>query len=114
VIDSSGFGTMKIDGIRYGGDLVILGQDILPGWRRREGHCLSWEDLQSEIKSFRPVAIVIGTGRFGRMRLDSAIRDRIEAEGLSLHAERTGRSTVTFNHLAGSGMRILGAFHLTC
>jgi hypothetical protein len=53
VIDSSGFGTMKIDGIRYSGDLIILGREIRPGWRRREGHRLQWEDLESEIESDR-------------------------------------------------------------
>jgi hypothetical protein len=114
VIDSYGFGRIVIDGVGYSSDVLVTGGAVTAGWRRREGHLLRWEDLAGVVEAFGPATLVIGRGRFGRMRLHDSVREALGELGVALNAEPTAEAVKTFNRLTAAGVKTMGAFHLTC
>jgi hypothetical protein len=114
MIEAYAFGSMVFDGVRYDRDLIVLPDRVVEGWRRKEGHRLRWADLAPAVESGRPESVVIGTGRFGRMRVEKEIGDRLAEMGVSVRADRTDRAVRLFNDWTASGTRCIGAFHLTC
>lgn len=114
MIDAVRFGSMTVDGVRYGSDLIILPDGVRDGWRRREGHRLRWEDLRESVEAARPRTVVVGCGLFGRMKIDEEVMRRLKTDGIPCFSDRTGRAVGEFNRLLLSGVRTLGAFHLTC
>jgi hypothetical protein len=114
VIDAYGFGSMTVDGVRYDRDLIVPSDGAPAEWRRGEGHRLRWEDLAAAVNSVLPESVVIGTGKFGRMRVDREIAGILERRGIVLWFGRTDRAFRVFNDGVASGTRCLAAFHLTC
>ena len=46
MIDSYGFGRIVVDKMNYDADLIVFPDGVQPGWRRKEGHLLEWEDIR--------------------------------------------------------------------
>ncbi len=113
MIESYRFGEMRIDGVRYTGDLIILPSGVRPNWWRREGHRLRVEDLE-EILEERPEILVIGTGYSGLMRVPEEVSSHLREMGIEVVVQRTGEAWKTYNRLIQEGRRAAAAFHLTC
>ena len=113
MIDSYSFGEIKVDGVRYTRDLIILPSGVKPNWWRREGHRLCIEDLE-EVLEERPEVLVIGTGYSGLMRVPEELIRRLREMGIEVVAQRTGEAWKTYNRLLGEGRRVAAALHLTC
>ncbi|MCR4396313.1 MAG: MTH938/NDUFAF3 family protein [Candidatus Saccharicenans sp.] len=110
-IESYSFGRLVIEGKTYAADLIIVGEEILPNWWRREGHSLCPEDLKLIIER-KPEILVIGTGAYGAMDVPYETEKFLEEEGIEVIWKPTGEAVDIFNSI--SGRKKAGAFHLTC
>ncbi len=113
MIESYRFGEMRIDGVSYTGDLIILPSGVRPNWWRREGHRLCIDDLE-EVLEERPEVLIIGTGYSGLMRVPEEVARRLREMGIEVVIQRTGEAWKTYNRLIQEGRRAAAAFHLTC
>ncbi len=112
MIESYSFGRMKINGATYTSDLIIFPDHVKSDWWRTKGHELHIEDLEAVFK-MKPGILVVGTGKFGLVKILPEIEKRLQDEGIKLIAEKTGKAYKTYNELSKSN-RVVGAFHLTC
>jgi len=112
-IDSYQFGNVDINGKSYGSDCLILGDSVLADWRRKRGHVLAAEDLQSVIAA-GPSILVVGCGASGMMKVPQETRQVLQEEGIELIALDTGKAVAEFNQLAKKGENVAAALHLTC
>ena len=101
------FGKMIIGDKEYTEDLIIVGDKVIPNWRRKEGHLLCVDDL-SAIEA-KPDFMVIGTGHDGLMKVDQEVIDKY-----SPRVVPTKIAVDFYNDLEGSCNNIVAAFHLTC
>ncbi len=107
------FGKMVIDGQTYFHDLIVTPDEVLPEWWRKESHRLAIEDIQPVITSKRPEILIVGTGKFGMMKIPEETLLWLQKEGIELVAQRTTMAVRLFNEISRS-KRVVGAFHLTC
>lgn len=113
MIDSYGFGRIVIDGRRYTNDVLILPNQIMDNWWRKEGHRLQIADLK-EVLEEEPEALIVGTGRWGLMKVPPETRNHVESKGIELIAQSTEEACETYNHLKQSGKKVVAALHLSC
>ncbi len=104
---------MVIDGKTYFHDVILTPEGVLPEWWRKESHRLAIEDVQSVIERHRPEILIVGTGKFGLMKIPAETRAWLQKMGVELQAAKTTRAVQLYNQLAGS-RKVVGAFHLTC
>ena len=112
-IDSYQFGKIVIDGTAYNSDCLILGDSVQANWRRKQGHLLALEDLQTVIEA-KPSALVVGCGASGLMKVSEDLGQVLSEHGIELFAVNTHKAVARFNELAGKGENVAGALHLTC
>ena len=111
-IDSYHFGQVEIEGQVYRSDLIIYPDRIDSHWWRKEGHSLHVEDLSGVVKA-QPKLLLVGTGRFGMMRIPQETKDFLASLDISLVAEDTEKACESFNRIAGE-KNVVFAVHLTC
>lgn len=112
LIESYRFKRMVIDGQVHVRDLIVTPDSILTGWRRAEGHLLAWSDLEAAL-ACAPAILVLGTGRFGLVRVPPEIVKRLAANGIRAITQATGRAVKTYNERC-CDERVAAAFHLAC
>lgn len=112
-IDSYRFGRIVIDGAEYTSDLIIVGGQVQAGWRRKDGHVLNPEDLQTIIKA-KPEVLVIGCGAYGIMKIAEVTRRILDQKGIRLEAFNTDQAVQRFNELTGVQENVSAGLHLTC
>ena len=112
-IDEYAFGRMVVDGKTYRKDLILLPDGVRSDWWREEGHSLGEADL-ADVFAAKPEVLVVGTGAHGVMGVPCATREALQEAGIQVIAEPTGEAVGRYNALAAGGMRVAGAFHLTC
>jgi hypothetical protein len=113
-IDRFRFGSVRIDGVDYTRDLVILGGVVQSPWMRRAGgHVFAPVDLANVIDA-APEVVCLGTGAVGMVTVETATIDAFEAVGTEVVVDRTGRIIAVFNRLVGEGRDVAAALHLTC
>jgi hypothetical protein len=112
-IDSYQFGKIVIDGTAYNSDCLILGDSVQAHWRRKHGHLLTVEDLQSVI-AVKPSVLVVGCGASGLMKVSEDIGQVLLEHGIELFTANTSKAVTRFNKLAEKGENVAAALHLTC
>ena len=112
-IDSYTFGNMTIRGELYKKDLIISNGNVLPEWRRKEGHKLCLEDLEEKIEKDTDI-LVIGTGAYGVMNVPKSLREELEQKNITVHIAGTPKAVQLFNQYSAQNRDVSGAFHLTC
>jgi hypothetical protein len=112
MIEDYGFGRITINGKTYHSDVLLFPERVDDQWWRQESHRLRLEDLRSVMEA-HPDALVVGTGYFGRMRLDPVVEDRLKQEGIHLIACETKKACAEFNRLRAT-QNVVAALHLTC
>jgi hypothetical protein len=112
-IDSYSFGTIKVDGTEYKGDLIIFPDKIKTDWWRKKGHSLAVDDL-ADVLDFKPDVLVVGKGACGMMKVPADTEKFIHDQAIVLIAEKTSRACEIFNEKIQKGTKVAGAFHLTC
>ncbi|MBU4445719.1 hypothetical protein KJ656_11650 [bacterium] len=106
------FGSMTIGDTTYHSDLIIFPNKIKSNWWRKEGHNLQMENIQ-EILSFKPEVLVIGTGKFGLMKVDNNVVNTINERDIKLIIEKTSKAVEKYNAICEEVCTV-AAFHLTC
>jgi hypothetical protein len=112
-IDSYQFGKIVIDGTAYNSDCLILGNCVQPHWRRKHGHLLTIEDLQSVIAA-KPSVLVVGCGASGLMKISENISQILLKNDIELFKASTNKAVDKFNDLSSKGQNVAAALHLTC
>ena len=112
-IDSYSFGYITIDDVEYNEDLIVFPDRIKSFWWRNDGHVLKTVDLD-EVLKYRPELLIVGTGFSGRMQVEPATREHLLHEGIQVIEDLTGNAVKLFNNEIRKGIRVAGAFHLTC
>jgi hypothetical protein len=113
-IEEYSFGKMVIDRTIYKSDLMIFGEEVRSDWWRKEGHSLCVQDLEWLLS--RPMKrLIIGTGKFGRMKIPEVLTLELSQRGIEIEGIRTSKAIDRFNHFVKENPDSLGgAFHLTC
>ena len=114
MIDSYSFGHIVIDKIAYKNDVIVFPDHVQPEWWRKEGHRLQLEDIREALDEFKPRTLIVGTGRFGIMRVSEEVKQYCEDRDIQLYTEMTDKAVKMYNRLFLTDVNILGAFHLTC
>lgn len=113
-IDRFRFGSVRIDGVDYTKDLIILGGVVQsPWWREAGGHIFAPVDL-AKIIDAAPGVVCLGTGAVGMVTIQEATIAAFEAVGTEVMADRTGKIIEVFNSLVAEGRDVAAALHLTC
>ena len=113
MIENYSFGTMVINSNHYNADLFLFSDTVMENWWRKKGHELCVADIQSAIEQFNPAVIVVGTGKFGFMKVLKETEFFLQARQIRLIAQKTGQACKTYNELIDTE-KVLGLFHLTC
>jgi len=113
-INSYGFGRIRIDGVDYSKDLILLRDVVLsPWWRAAGGHVYAAEDL-GELLAAAPEVVVLGTGFFGRVKVSRETISAFADAGSELVVETTANAVAEYNRVAADGRDVAAALHLTC
>ena len=112
VIDSFSFGNIVIDGETYQKDLIILQSRVLPNWWRKHGHALCLADLDPILKH-PPQVLVVGSGVYGRVKLEGLVMEEMNDLGIRLIVQKTEDACQTYNSISNY-KNAAAALHLTC
>lgn len=112
-IESYDFGQITVGGETYTADLIIYPGRVEAGWWRCSGHELHPADLAGVLEA-APEVLVVGTGKWGRMRVLAETEALLQERGISLIVLQTDAACRTFNQLLRTGSRAVAALHLTC
>jgi hypothetical protein len=112
VIDSFSFGKIIIDGETYQKDLIITGSRVLPNWWRKQGHALCLADINPILK-FPPQVLVVGSGVYGRVKLEQLVIKEMNNMGIRLIVQNTEDACQSYNSLS-INEKVAAALHLTC
>ena len=106
------FGHIIVDGKEYDADLIILPDRVIDGWWRQEGHRLTVDDLQ-EVIAAQVEVLVVGTGKFGAMKVPPETVATLQECGIDVEIAPTEQACEIFEKLHNH-KRTAAAFHLTC
>ena len=112
-IKSYEFGRIEIDGKVYTSDVIIYDDHVNSSWWRKEGHYLQAEDIE-EILNSKPDVIVLGTGKYGTMKVSNDVIKELESQGIEFMYADTDGACKRHNEVSGSGKKLVTALHLTC
>lgn len=113
-IDHFRFGSVRIDGVAYSKDLVIVGGVVeSPWWRTAGNHVFAPVDLANIIEA-APDIVCLGTGAVGMVTVEDETVAAFEAIGTEVVIERTGKVIEYFNRFSAEGRNVAAALHLTC
>jgi hypothetical protein len=113
LINSYKFGFILIDGNDYTGDVIVFPDKVKGNWWRQQGHSVCVEDLKS-VFEYSPNVLVIGTGAEGLMEVPQTTKDKLKQGDIELIQEKTPDAVEIFNRKIEKGVKVVGAFHLTC
>ena len=113
MIDSYNFGRICINGEIYTKDVIIRPNKVQGNWWRKQGHKLAIEDIREIIEQDNPETLVVGTGKFGLMKILPETEAYLSRNNVRIIAQKTDDACKTFNKLSEAG-KVIGAFHLTC
>jgi len=112
-IDSYRFGKMVVDGKLFDNDLIIRPGCIEDNWWRVDGHTLMVEDIRSVIEEDKPDVLVVGTGKYGILKVCPDTETFLKEKDVDLIAVKTDKAVAQFNRI-NSTKKVVGCFHLTC
>ena len=113
MIDSYSFGKIIINGDEFSSDVLIFKNFIKHNWWRKKGHELCIEDIKKAVEEFNPTIAIVGTGKFGLMKILPETEEYLRSTNTKLIVQKTNIAFTTYNDLFRSE-KVLGAFHLTC
>ena len=112
-IDNYEFGRITIDGKNFTKDVIIMPNEIKTNWWRKQSHRLILADIQ-EIIDDKPDILLVGTGKFGLMKVSDKVIEYCKNNQIELIIDDTSTIVRRFNELSNSEKRIIAALHLTC
>ncbi len=112
-IEEFSFGKIIIDGNMYTNDVIVYPEKVRPEWWRDDGHNCQPEDID-EIINYGPELLVIGTGDQGRMQIPEDTRSVVGDHDIELISAPTPQAVNLYNEKTKNGIKVVGAFNLTC
>jgi hypothetical protein len=112
MIDSYDFGRIVVDGKACTSDVIIFPDRVKDNWWRKEGHALHIEDIESVIKE-NPEVLIVGTGKYGLLKVLPETKEFIESKGIELIVEPTDKACEMYNEIS-KDKKAVAALHLTC
>jgi hypothetical protein len=112
MIDGYKFGEIIIDGKKYTSDIIIFPDRVNSSWWRKDGHKLQTDDIQ-EILDAKPETLIVGTGKFGMMKLMQNMCELMKSLKIEIVALKTEEACKEYNLLKDL-RRVVAALHLTC
>ena len=106
------FGSLEYKEKTYTADLIIYRDKVFADWWRKEGHNLFISDLK-EIDKYKPDILLIGTGFFEIMKIDTSVIDYCKKNHIKLVSGRTSKIVEEFNR-EYRNKNLVCALHLTC
>jgi hypothetical protein len=107
------FGKITIDNQSFTSDLLIGPDKIHPNWRRKKGHALVMADIEILLAQVMPDIFIMGTGTFGRVKIDETLEDELARRHIEFIPAKSGEAIKLYNSLSQQ-KRVLAGFHLTC
>ena len=101
-IDHCEFGRIVVDGREETKDLIVLPDQVVRNWWRRDGHGLVLDDLV-EVLDELPSHLVVGTGADGRMRPDPDTILQLQQRGVTVETLPTAQAVRRFGELDPAG-----------
>lgn len=112
MIDAYDFGRIVVDGKAYTGDVIIFPDRVQANWWRKEGHALHIEDIESVLEA-KPEVLIVGTGKYGVLKVSAQTREYIESQGIAVIIEPTDKACEVYNTISKE-KKAVAALHLTC
>jgi len=112
-IDSTGFGWISVDNIRYNHDIIIYPDGKIKSRYedfKGDSHSFSIEEAKKVIVGGAET-IVVGTGQSGVLSIAEETKEFLAKKKIKLMAEETPKAIKTFNSLPGKKSAL---FHTTC
>ena len=100
-IESYQFGKMVIDGIQHTHDLIIHRNEVQADWWRKHSHHLILADIPC-LQKEKPDVLIVGTGKFGLMKVDKEVIEYCERNSIELICKDTSRAVEAVNDLQNS------------
>lgn len=110
-IDSYRFKRIEIDGTVYTNDVIIHPQTLIDNWWRESGHSLIPADLENYLPNL-PSKLIIGTGKYGRVKVPEFTRQWLQEKGVEFVTVRTDQACQLYN--SSNKQQTGAALHLTC
>ena len=112
-INEYSFGKIVVDGRTYKNDIIIRLNSIKENWWRQKGHELAVDDIKKVIKADRPDVFIMGTGKFGIVKILGETRKFLKKNDVELIAVKSGDAVTKYNELSQT-KKVVAGFHLTC
>ncbi len=112
MIEEHKFGSFKIDGKSFLGDIKIINKKVRY-WDNREKHILSLRDIK-ELLAVEPDIIIVGTGNTGLLEVDSEVKTTILLKGIKLFIEKNAGAIEKYNSELSGNKKVAAIFHATC
>jgi hypothetical protein len=112
MIDAYSFGRIVIDSTAFTTDVIIFPDRVEDNWWRKDGHILHVEDVKLIVEE-KPEVLIVGTGKYGIMKVLSQTREYIESRGIELIVEPTEKACEIYNKIS-QAKKVVAALHLTC
>jgi len=113
MIESYRFGSITINGKTYRQDCIVSSNFIKDNWWRESGHRLTINDIKNVIEEYKPEAVVVGTGKYGLMKILPETKEYLEGLNIKMYVAKTDEAVKVYNKLL-SNVKTIGFFHLTC
>ena len=113
MINHYSFGSITVSGERYRTDIKIINCEVIPDWWRKSGHSAGIDDV-GDILDAKPEYLVIGSGKFGLMKVSAGLQKELTDRGIEVIVEKSGKAVEIFNRLYEEGKNVTAGFHLTC
>ena len=81
-------------------------------WWRKDGHVLHVEDVKLIVEE-KPEVLIIGTGKYGIVKVSPQTREYIGSKGIALIVEQTEQAREIYNRIS-QAKKVVAALHLTC
>ena len=113
MIEKYVFGKIVVNGVTYSNDIKIIQGTIIPDWWRKSGHQVGMDDVKDILDSETNI-LVIGTGKYGLMKLTSLLKEYLKNNSILIIEKNTSEAVKIFNQLYEEGKKVSAGFHLTC
>jgi hypothetical protein len=111
-IEDSGFGSITINGKRYGHDVWVFSNGSVE--KRKGGyHTFLATEVQVLLKG-EPGIIVVGTGTASCVEIEREAKQLVQSKGVKIESAATPKAIERYNQLVSKGRKIAAAFHVTC
>jgi len=112
MINSYDFGRIVIDGTAFTTDVIIFPDRVMDEWWRKDGHVLHVADIESVVAE-KPEVLIVGTGKYGILKVLPQTREYIGSKGVELIVEPTDKACEVYNRIS-QDKKVVAALHLTC